>query len=181
MYLVFNKKMTQALFFLFCLMTNIIHVKAQSISVIGNNWQVPIPDITIAGADYAGTYESAEDLFTLNGTLPNLLATDKVQVLVNFQPINWNNNLQIQIKRIGGRSLIGGICLLCSSQIVGGQNYTPLLSSSFLLFSIQTAGVLGIGNSLSFSEVKTQLKLSGVSVTLPADSYEGTVIFTISQ
>lgn len=142
---------------------------AQSLTVGGNNWTVSIPTITEAGTNYAGTYESATNQILLSASVPLLLGSAKVSVRYIADP-TWNNSLVLNIKRTGTGSTV---CLLCS--ITGGTTYQPITLSDIELFRI--AAVLALA---SYSNIPIQLELTGVSVTIPAATYNARIVFTIS-
>lgn len=157
---------------------------AQTINLAGSNWNLTIPSITQAGMDYAGTYESSNNLITISGTLPNsflnLLGGRSAKVSVHYVPNSWNNGLHLYAKRIGGTASVGGICVGCSATINDGLNYVEIPQGiDNTLFTIKFNGVLGLLTSVTYSNVNVQLKLSGVSVALPVDSYNATIVFTI--
>lgn len=147
---------------------------AQTFTVTGN-WTVPISTITEAGTDYVHSIESASNkvLIDLNlGKLVGLVYNGKV--LVKYVPAHWNANLNLYVKRAGS----GTSCLLCS--VSGGTSYLVLTQTNQTFFSLQvTLSLLGI--LATFSNIPIQLKLSGVSVTIPADNYSGRVVFTVTS
>lgn len=158
-------------------------INAQTIVVGGSNWSIPITPITEAGMDYTGTFESID--FTISGNLPgsflNLLSGKVTTVSVQYVPNTWNTNLHLYAKRTGGTATISGLCVLCSASINNGTTYVEILpNTNTSFFTINFSGALGLGNSVSYSGINTQLKISGVSVTVPADSYSATIVFTIA-
>ena len=159
-------------------------LNAQTINLAGNNWNLTIPSITQAGMDYSGTYESSNNLVTISGFLPgsflSLLGSSTAKVSVHYVPNLWNNGLHLYAKRTGGNASVGGLCIACSATINDGLNYIEIPQGiDNTLFTIKFNGLLGLGNSVSYSNVNVQLKLSGVSVALPVDSYSATIVFTV--
>lgn len=157
---------------------------AQTINVGGSNWTVSVPAITEAGTDYAGTYESATNLITLSGNLPgsflNLLTSGAARVSVHHTPTTWNSNLHLYAKRSGGSATISGLCVLCTATINGGTTYTEIPQAvATAFFTINFTGVLGLGNSVTYTGINAQLQISGVSVAIPATTYATQVVFTI--
>ncbi|WP_390453392.1 hypothetical protein [Chryseobacterium sp. Alg-005] len=159
-------------------------LNGQTITVGGNNWTVSVPSITEAGSNYVGTYESANNVITLSGSLPgsflNLLAGGAARVSMHYNAISWNNALRLYAKRNGGTATISGVCLGCSATINGGTTYietSQAVDTTF--FTINFVGVLGLGNSVSYSGINVQLQISGVSVTIPATTYNAQIVFTI--
>lgn len=131
-------------------------------------WTVPIATITEAGSDYVGEYVSATNQVIINASVPLLLGNAKVSVQQSSSA-TWHNQLKLSIKRNGPGSTL---CVLCS--ISGGDNYIPLSTTSIDLFQI--VAVLALAE---YNNIPLQLKLTGVSVTLPAAIYETTLIYTI--
>lgn len=157
---------------------------AQTINVGGSNWTVSVPTITEAGTNYAGTYESATNLITLSGTLPgsflNLLTSGAARVSVHHTPTTWNSNLHLYAKRSGGTTSISGLCLGCTATINGGTTYVEIPQAvATAFFTINFTGILGLGNSVTYSSINGQLQISGVSVIVPATTYSTQVVFTI--
>lgn len=143
---------------------------AQKITVSGNNWPaIPIP-ITEAGADYEGTVESPAGQITLSLTGPILLGN--MRISAHYEPLPlWHNNLKLSVIR---NDKGNGLCLLCS--ISGNENYIQLNTVDTRLFDFVTPAIL-----TSVSNIRMQLKVSGLSVTLPAASYGCKVVFTIAS
>lgn len=159
-------------------------IQAQTITVAGSNWNVTVPPITEAGADYGGTYDNPADL-TLSGTIPgsvlNLLSGGAVEVTVVMVPSTWHSSLRLYAKRTGGSTNISGLCVLCSATINGGLSYIEIPTESGVqLFTINFSGPLGLFNSVSYSNIMVQQQMRGVSVTTPVDNYSADVVFTIS-
>lgn len=145
-------------------------LKAQrSLTVAGNNWTVAIPSITAAGSNYVGTYESATNQILLTAGVPLLLASGKVSVHYESNP-TWNSNLILSTKRTGDGSTI---CLLCT--ISGGTTYQTITLTDIELFRIVAVAALA-----TYSNIPIQLQLNGVSVTIPAATYNSKIVFTIS-
>lgn len=144
-------------------------IKAQTLTVTGTSWSVPIVSITEAGTDYNGTYQSATNQVQLTVGIPLLLGNGKVSV--HYQPNpTWNNSLVLSTRRTGNGATL---CLLCS--ISGGTNYQTMTQSDIELFRI--TAVLALA---SYNNIPIQFQLSGVSVTIPAATYNSRVVFTVS-
>lgn len=144
-------------------------IKAQTINVTGTNWAVTIPSITGAGSNYAGTYESAANQILLKVDVPLLLGSGKVSVHYAANP-TWYSNLILSAKRTGNGTTV---CLLCS--ITGGTAYQTVTLTDIELFRVAAVASLA-----SYSNIPIQLQLSGVSVTIPAATYNSRIVFTIS-
>lgn len=139
------------------------------LTVGGNNWTVTVPSITEAGTNYAGTYESAANQILLAASVPLLLSSGKVSVHYESNPI-WNSNLILHTRRTGDGTTL---CVLCS--ITGGTAYQIVTTADIELFRI--VAVLALA---SYSNIPIQLQLTGVSVTIPAATYNSRMVFTIS-
>ncbi|WP_449400525.1 hypothetical protein [Chryseobacterium wanjuense] len=155
----------------FVLLISFCHLKSQrTLTVGGTNWTVTIPSITEAGSNYTGTYESASNQILLAASVPLLLGSGKVSVHYQANP-TWNSNLILRARRTGNGTTS---CLTCS--ITGGTTYiTVPLTTDVELFRIQAIVALA-----SYTNIPVQIGLSGVSVTIPATTYNSSVVFTIS-
>lgn len=131
-------------------------------------WTVPIPSITEAGNDYTNTFESATNQVNLNVSVPLLLGNGRVTIHQS-NTTAWDNQLQLSIKRNGYGITLCVLCLLS-----GAENYTNISTTPTSLLEI--VAVLALAE---YSNIPFQLKLSGVSVTVPAASYETTLVYTI--
>ena len=158
-------KITFILFLLF-----FCTIKAQTISVTGTHWTVAIPTITGAGSNYAGTYESATNQILLKVDIPLLLSSGKVSVRYTPNP-TWNSNLILSAKRTGNGSTV---CLVCT--MTGGTAYQTVTLTDIELFRVSA-----LASVISYSNIPIQLQLSGVSVTIPAATYNSRIVFTISD
>ncbi|MCX8533652.1 hypothetical protein [Chryseobacterium luquanense] len=145
-------------------------IKAQRILTVGgNNWTVAVPSITEAGTNYTGTYESVTNQILLSASVPLLLSSGKVSVRYESNP-TWNSNLILHARRTGDGTTV---CVLCS--ITGGTAYQTVTTTDIELFRI--VAVLALA---SYSNIPIQLQLTGVSVTIPAATYNSRMVFTIS-
>ncbi|WP_162073743.1 hypothetical protein [Chryseobacterium fistulae] len=138
-------------------------------TVTGTNWVLSIPSITEAGTNYAGTYESATNQVILTVSVPLLLGNGKISVHYEPNPI-WNASLVLSAKRTNNGNTV---CALCT--ITGGTTYQTVTQTDIELFRIQAILALA-----SYTGINIQLQLSGVSVTIPATTYNSKVVFTIS-
>ncbi|MGG5210624.1 hypothetical protein ACQWU4_16990 [Chryseobacterium sp. MIQD13] len=143
--------------------------KAQTITVTGTNWTVSVPTITEAGSNYAGLYESATNQAILAVSVPLLLGNAKVSVHYEANP-TWHNSLVLSAKRTSNGTTV---CALCS--ITGGTAYQTVTLTDIELFRIQAVLALA-----AYTGINIQFQLSGVSVTIPATSYQSRIVFTVS-
>ncbi|MCX8525849.1 hypothetical protein OF897_18185 [Chryseobacterium formosus] len=141
----------------------------RTLTVGGNNWTVTVPSITEAGTNYTGTYESATNQILLAASVPLLLSSGKVSVHYEPNP-TWNSNIILHTRRTGDGTTL---CVLCS--ITGGTAYQIVTTVDIELFRI--VAVLALA---SYSNIPIQLQLTGVSVTIPAATYNSRMVFTIS-
>ncbi|KAA5531708.1 hypothetical protein [Paenimyroides baculatum] len=137
----------------------------------GTNWTVNIPSITEAGNNYAGSYESNSNQVEINLQLPALLGVRAVKI--HYTPNNWHNSLTIEARKTGNGNL-GLICVGCSLNPSGTSAYKIITQVSTELF--RGTGIL---NLVTISNIPIQLKINGISVTIPADNYSATIVFTI--
>ncbi|RKT00800.1 hypothetical protein [Chryseobacterium defluvii] len=151
------------------LMTAAHLINSQTLTVSGSNWSVSVPSITEAGSNYGGTYESSTNQILLTASVPLLLGSGKVSVHYEANP-TWHNSLILSVRRTGNGTTL---CALCS--ISGGTTYQTVTQTDIELFRIQAVLALA-----SYSNIPIQLQLSGVSVTIPASSYQSRMVFTIS-
>ncbi len=159
---------------------------AQTVTVTGN-WAPTIAAITEAGTNYAGTYDNItpSNPITMSGTLPgsflNLLSSNGAKITMHQATTVWNNSLVLSAKRTGGTTTVNGLCVACTATINGGTTYTAVPQGTDVTFvTITFTGLLGLSNSVNFSNINLQLQLSGVSVAIPAASYSTRVVFTVA-
>jgi len=144
--------------------------KAQSVTVPVTNWNAAIPAITEAGSNYSGTYSSPTNQASINVGLPALLGSVKVYVHYQGNP-TWNSSLVLSAKRTSNGSTL---CVGCN--ISGGTNYITVPLTAVELFRIST--ILSV---TSYTGINIQYQVSGVSVTLPAATYNSKIVFTVSN
>jgi hypothetical protein len=167
-YINHNKRYLFKINFIFFLIFFSILKSQRTLTVAGGNWAVPIPSITEAGSNYAGTYESIDNQVLLTTSVPALLGTGKVSVHYEPNP-TWNSNLILNVKRTGDGTTV---CVLCT--ITGGTAYQAVTLTDLELFRI--TAVLALG---SYSNIPIKIQLSGVSVTVPVATYNSKLVFTI--
>lgn len=163
-YLLYQKK----IFLIIILLISNFYCYAQSLTATGS-WTGTLPTITEAGSNYSGTYESATNQIILSTSVPLLLGNAKVSVRYEANP-KWDNSLILSARRTSNGTTL---CVLCT--ITGGTNYQPIALTDIELYRIRAVLALA-----SYSNINIQLQLSGVSVTLPADTYQSRIVFTVS-
>ena len=112
-----------------------------------------------AGTNLATSCESAADQITLDIT--NAPSENGWRIDVRRTDIHWHNNLTLSVRRTGDGTGLG--------TILGGASYLPVSPSSSAFFS-------GLLDRLA---VPLQIKLSGLSVAIPSDTYSTTLTFTV--
>ena len=91
------------------------------------------------------------------------------QVLIHKSDLEWNNNLDLQIRRDGSgskASFFGG-----NPSIYGGDNYQSVTNNPSLFFY----GRYGVLN------IPLTLKLTGASLVMGAESFETSIVFTVYE
>lgn len=142
----------------------------RSISVVGTNWTPIIPTITEAGSDYVGTYTTPTDQIKLNVAVPLLLSSGKVSVRYEPNP-NWHNAIKIYINKLDNGL---GLCVLCTLNPSGETPFQEVLQTDTEFFKIYA-----VANLASVNNINLNLRLSGISVTVPVDNYSAKIVFTI--
>ncbi len=137
---------------------------AIEITSIGS-WSRPITASDLLGAGgsaLTSTYESASNqvVLSVTGTTGNSAGW---RIDIHRTDSTWDNRLTFSLKRTGD-GLGGG-------SILGGTSYQPLGVTSSTFFT-------GTGDRAG---IPLQLKFSGVSVLIPANSYATEITFTVVE
>jgi hypothetical protein len=165
-----------------------ISMEAQVVNVSGN-WTANIPAITEAGNNYSGTYDNSANTspnqIVLSGSIPDsvikLLSSSGAKITMRYVSNPWHSSLDLSAKRVGGTASISGLCLGCTVSINGGTTYIPISQvTDVTLSTITFSGLLGIGNHITYSGIVVNTQVSGVSVTIPVNTYSARIVFTIS-
>jgi len=142
----------------------LVFTKAEAIDVTATgswNRTVDASDLASgAGSDLVGIYESAVNAtaLTILNTTGN---TDNWRIDVRRSDSTWHGNFVLYIQRTSDGS--GG------GSISGGLSYTAIGTTDSQFFS-------GAGDR---SSVNLQYKLTGMSVSIPPNTYSTTVVFTV--
>jgi hypothetical protein len=158
-----------------CLMAVLLStgvLKAQSITVGGSNWTPGTTVITEAGSDYSGTLTSTDNQISITSSIPSSFRDARISVHYEANP-TWHNSLAIQVKRTGTGS---HTCWLCT--ITGGNTDFKLVPANTGTEFYQIHSNLF---TATFSNTPIQLQLTGISVTIPAATYNAKVVFTIAE
>jgi hypothetical protein len=162
------KKLSYTLLFLSSLLYH-QDVMAQ-IKISSNNFInkfIPSGAITEAGMDFREEMEFSRDEIILSvAILPQNLDNvvyNSWQIHVSKNDLEWNQALELFIRRTGaGKSDY-------NNKPQNGEYYQKIETNSTFLFTGQGW----------INDIPLQIKLNGLSVTLPAKSYATDIIFTI--
>lgn len=146
---------------IFLLLTICKKIQAIDI-VIAGDWLLIVDASDLqsgAGSDLIDTYESIADAvsISISGTTG---ASDNWRVDVKKVDTNWDSSFYLYVKRTSDGT--GG-------SVSGGTAYQEITNVDQSFFS----------GSDDVSGINIQLKLSGVSVQIPPDSYMTTVYYTV--
>ncbi|NEW78904.1 MAG: hypothetical protein GZ086_05650 [Gelidibacter sp.] len=153
--------MKNLIFTAFLIISNTLFSQTIDITVIGS-WMKTInaSDISEAGNDYPAAYTSNtnQTIMTINPKNSSKL----IYVFVKKTDIDWNNNLNLKIKRNsngtnGNSSINGGIIF---------QTITNIDTNFFTCTG-------------PFVNVPFQYEITGISVLLPVQNYSTTIMFTV--
>jgi predicted secreted protein len=141
-------------------------LKAQSINAIGS-WSVSVPSNTIseAGNDYNINLTSMTNQTILDINVP--VTTTSWRVDANKQDSFWNNSLTLWIRKTGDG--IG----------VAGSTIAPLGTIPF--FQLANLGQPLFTGTKNYSSIPIQYEIRGLSVLIPASTYNTTVVYTITE
>lgn len=147
------------------------NIEAQTITVTGNWNNIPLSPITEAGTDYVNSIESATNQILIDAHIP--LFVYDANILVKYIKTNWPNELGLYIKRTG----YGTPQALCIDIVPnGGTNYMKIGVNNKSFFYLDRT----FSGCTYHYDIPIQLKLSGLSVTLPVDNYSCRVVFTVT-
>ena len=141
-----------------------------AISVNGSwNQNISSSEISDAGEDFIGTYESFDDQVQIDIFQQffwlNLFNYDW-QVSIRKEDIDWNTNLLLEARRTGN-----GNPFLIQSIIDGGLTYNEIISIDQLFFW---------GNRTTLN-IPIQYKISGISLLLPATTLTTNIVYTVTE
>lgn len=111
-----------------------------------------------AGSDLIDTYESASNTVAID-----IIAPTNWRVDVKKSDTNWHANFQLYVRRTSDGSGSGSIS--------GGTSYQEITDTDQSFFN----------GTLDRSNITGQLKLTGVSVQIPVDTYTTTVYYTVVE
>lgn len=137
--------------------------KAEAIDITAvGSWSLSIDSADLvagAGSGLKNDYESAADAVSVSISA-TAGASDSWRIDVKKVDTNWQGNLILYVKRTSNGT--GG-------SVSGGTAYQEVTDINTSFFS----------GSDDVNGVKAQLKLSGVSIQVPIDTYTTTVYYTI--
>ena len=150
-----------ALIFLFSIISSDI---CQPVSItVSGDWSetIDVSDLQSgAGSDLIDTYESASDQVDID---INIGGSGQWQVDVRKTDTNWHSNFQLSVVRTADGQGTGNIS--------GGTSYQEVTDTDQIFFE----------GSKNRTNIGAQLKLSGVSVQIPPDTYTTTIYYTVSE
>jgi len=153
----------------FLLLSNPEDAYAQQISnTYTGDWSITVTSDQIldAGEDYPASYTSALDqsLITIKKKPSSDLFPWRVDV--RYDNVNWNDLLEIWIKRTSD-----GVLQTQGAYITGGNVFQLVYNSDNYFF--EGAGTI--------KNISIQYQLSGISVLLPADNYSCSIYLTLIE
>lgn len=154
-------------FFSLILFLSVISIEAQSINAIGN-WSVSVPSNTIsaAGNDYNINLTSM-----INQTVLDIITVSTTstswRVNVKKQDSFWDNLLTFWIHKTGD-----GVGVL-------GSSISPIGSTPYL--QVNNLEQLFFEGTKSYINIPIQYEIRGLSVLIPASTYNTTIIYTITE
>lgn len=164
------------------------------VSIASSPSAIIIPPITEAGNDYTGTYISSGNPITLGYNFGSglgllgltLLGSGGTTVKMHYTPTTWNSSLHLDAQRNGGNStfdpvtLLGAsLCIGCSASITDGTPFVEIPQNTNTTFFklVWNGGLVGLVNSISYSNIPISIQLRGISVTIPAATYTAQITF----
>ncbi len=146
----------------FLIVSNWLFSQNVEIDVSGK-WEKKIraSDITEAGNDYVGTYESDSDETEIEIKAKNKNKTITVLIRKEDDYDEWHPNLQLQVRRTDNNN----------NNSNGGTSYQTITDFDSVFFYTE-----GRDN-----KVPIQYRINGISVLLPVQEYTTTIIFTVFQ
>jgi hypothetical protein len=156
----------KTILFSITLFISAIYVEAQSINAIGS-WSVSVPSNTIseAGNDYNMNLTSMINQTLLDITVPTI--TTNWRVDVNKQDSFWHNSLGLWIRKTG------------DGMGVAGSTISP--SGTIPFFQLANLGQPLFIGTKNYSSIPIQYEIRGLSVLIPASTYNTTVVYTITE
>ena len=133
---------------------------------ISGSWYLNVQgnEITEAGKDFIGTYESATNQVIFNRNVPYSYSPNW-SITVHKTDIWWHSNMKLWIRRTGDGTGVYG------STISNGANYQEVLNTPVNFFK----------GYKEVNEIPLQLKISGISVIIPSNTYYTLLNFTITE
>ena len=156
----------KTIFFSIILLFSTIYLRAQSVNAIGS-WSVSVPSNTIteAGNNYNVNLTSMTNQTMIDINIP--LTTTNWRVDVNKQDSFWNNSLTLWIRKTGDG--IG----------IAGSSISPIGAIPF--FQLANMGQPFFSGMKKYMSIPVQYEIRGLSVLIPASTYNTTVVYTITE
>ncbi len=138
---------------------------SQTINVTGNwDYAISTSNITEAGLDFTGVYTSDRGQVLID---VKSNGNNNWYVYVRKMDVHWHDDLRIKVKRNGNGNGGGN-----GSKINGGTDqYIRIKDTDRLFFS----------GKKNRSNIPIRFRMRKVSVLIPADTYQTTIIYTITD
>lgn len=134
---------------------------AADIKSIGS-WSETIDSLDLQagpGSDLIGTYESASNQIKINVESTN----EYWRVDVRKSDTNWHSNFQLSVRRTSDGT--------GNSPVSGGTSYQEITDIDQSFFN----------GHRQRTDIDVQLKLTGISIQIPPDTYTTTVNYTVVE
>ncbi len=154
--------------FIILLLFTLAHSQEVTLRVDGN-WtrNIGSADLTGgAGSDLQSTYNSSNDGAAISMDISKspwwlyLFVRWNWRIDVNYEIMNWHPNMQLWVRRTGQES-----------DIYDGMNFQQVTTNPTYFIS---------GNRNHYN-VPLEYELRGISVYIPVDQYQVTVVYTITE
>lgn len=133
--------------------------------------------ISVAGSNYSPDYLSATNYLNISVTIPgSLLFSQGSRVYVNQSTASWNQALQLYIRRTGD----GDPCFGCTIADNAAGEF-QLVTENPRNFMMPRTNVFLLSGGGTYSNIPVQVRVSGISVTLPATTYSTMLTFTVAS
>lgn len=136
----------------------------RSITLTNNSWvpTVSLTPVSVAGNDYTSTTLTSD----FSETLLNINSSGTYTISVSKSDTDWDSGLSLWMRRTG--------------------DGTPGTGNATISANIPFVQLTNIGQTLftgdkNRNNVPIQFEIRGLSVLLPAKSYQTTIVFTISN
>jgi hypothetical protein len=141
------------------------HPVGQDPTITGNwNLNVQASEITEAGSNYIGSFESATNQIIFNRNAPDFYLQNW-SITIHKSDVTWDSNIKLWIRRTGDGNGVNG------SSISNGANYQEVVNTPISFFN----------GYKEVNDIPLQLKYTGISVTIPINTFSTYLNFTITE